>query len=262
MQPQSTNNIVSGAPFQATAPLQTTAPLQANALQKENIQNLQAALAVLKKKQKMTLADGGNYCGFVKNGVPHGKGSCSYPNNVCYKGTYKKGVLKKGTIIRAQNVYKGEIKCNAPHGVGRSTSSNAVLEGRFKNGILREGTSKVSDSVQKGIFRADGTLKQGIIKDRVSISEGSYQNDKLHGPGSFKNETAEYKGMFEEGKLEGQGSFKAANGDFYEGTFKKGAFFNGALTSNGKITQYVKGVIRENPAPKEGQHALWQHMYA
>lgn len=41
----------------------------------------------------MTLADGAQYAGDLKDGKPHGQGQCSWPDGSTYEGEWRAGVM-------------------------------------------------------------------------------------------------------------------------------------------------------------------------
>jgi antitoxin component YwqK of YwqJK toxin-antitoxin module len=48
----------------------------------------------MKKKATLKFPDGSKYVGEVKNGIPHGQGTTTYPN-----GTIKKGIWKNNELV-------------------------------------------------------------------------------------------------------------------------------------------------------------------
>ena len=141
--------------------------------------------------------------------------------------------------------YKGEVKEDSPHGLGKLSHSKGALsyEGSWMNG-LRHGEGKVvyaDGSTYEGSWKnglrygegkmvcADGSTYEGSWKNGCRHGEGkvvysngltyqgSWENDSPCGRGTSRRNNHTFSGMFLNGRLNGFGKAVYADGSSYEG---------------------------------------------
>lgn len=78
----------------------------------------------------ITLQDGSNYVGQIKNNSPEGKGTVYFPNGNKYVGEFTNGQIEgKGTFTWANgDRYVGDFKNGAPNGKGVMYKLNGKME--------------------------------------------------------------------------------------------------------------------------------------
>ncbi|KAL9190465.1 hypothetical protein ACHAXT_007676 [Thalassiosira profunda] len=148
---------------------------------------------------------GGAYEGELKDGQPHGRGTCKYAKNGdVYDGEWVEGVrCGRGTYKwnKSGLVYVGEIKDDQQHGWGtmKYASTGDEYEGQWMDG-KKHG---------KGTYKwADGRVYEGE------------NYPKQHGWGKMTWPSGKtYEGEFEGGKQHGKGTMKSASGRIYEGVW-------------------------------------------
>jgi hypothetical protein len=119
------------------------------------------------------------YRGEVKNGLPHGRGTLAYNQQIhIYQGDFKDG-MKDGNGIQKNNDhsrYEGEYRNNKPHGKGKWTGANKDQY----IGDYHENTKQ-----GKGIMKYKGTTDgSGVYKD-VRQYSGDFYNHCRHGRGKM-----------------------------------------------------------------------------
>jgi len=134
-----------------------------------------------KSQGSLKYVDGNVYTGTLKDGKPHGHGTCTRANGDEYVGEWKAGKMHgHGTYTRAnRGSYVGEWKDGKPHGHGTYKCANGDVYG------------------------------------------GEWESDKRHGHGTFKGANGgSYAGEWKDGKPHGHGTYKCANGGSYVGEWK------------------------------------------
>ena len=202
-------------------------------------------------KKLTMLANGDEFDGKVKNGLPIKKGTYYYhdnPNSNIKEGSVKTGKFKldksgnlifegKGKLIYNSGEYNGDIYCNSKHGKGvYKFKMGAYYEGRFKDDVFDD---------TKGVFvLPDGSKYVGpfINNQRTGVGEFFYSNGDhykgdfldgaITGKGTLMLQTGDcYIGDFVNGNYEGNGQYIFKNGNKYVGEFKqnyrtgKGTFY-------------------------------------
>ena len=112
--------------------------------------------------------EGFRYEGQFKNGLPHGNGALSLPDNGKYEGQFKNGVKHgKGILISPdKDKYDGQFKNDMPHGRGiYNWSDGRIYEGQLKDG-LQHGKGKYTMS--------DGRYFEGEFKKGKQTKKGKY----------------------------------------------------------------------------------------
>jgi len=148
--------------------------------------------------------DFGKYEGEIKNGLPNGQGTFTFPNGQKYVGSWKDGRKKgKGTFTWSDGKkYVGEYKDGERNGQGTET---------FPNG-------------QKYV--------------------GSWKNGEYNGQGTFTYPNGQkYVGEYKDGERNGQGTYTFPDGGKYVGEWKNGKRWNGTeYDKDGNIQyKYVNG---------------------
>ena len=110
----------------------------------------------------------GKYEGEIKNGLPNGQGTFTFPNSTqIYVGTFKDGLREgKGTYTWSDGgKYEGEYRNNRRNGKGkRTTPDGSIGEGEFHDGDLWNGTimdkdgdiiSKIANGVEVNLLSTE-----------------------------------------------------------------------------------------------------------
>ncbi len=145
--------------------------------------------------------NGGEYTGYMQNGLRHGKGIYRFDSGATYNGGWKNGKFHGVGEYKFPNgdVYVGEWFEDQKHGKGRYTwESGTVYEGDWKNGVRTGyGTNTWPDG---GVY------------------VGQWVNNKMSGKGThYLASGAVYDGDWENDQKNGQGEYRFANGDVYTG---------------------------------------------
>lgn len=156
----------------------------------------------------ITLPDGAQYRGDLRNGLLHGRGELTWPNGATYVGDFENGLL---------------------HGRGTMTEANgARYEASYHNGMLNgHGTLVTSDGERyEGEFVDDELAGQGTywFRNRDKYV-GQFSNNKADGEGLFiyANGTV-YNGRLRDWRFDGPGMLATDQGTYYEGEFGDGNF--------------------------------------
>ena len=146
------------------------------------------------------------YVGDIKNGLPSGKGTSTYPEWKKYIGKWKEGKRNGQGKETFENgcIYEGQFKDDKYNGQGSFTAPNgAQFSGKYEDGELHG----------KGI----------LISPEGDKYEGQFKSGKQHGKGIYKwNDGRIYEGQFKDGKMHGIGKYIMEDGRYFEGSFKKG----------------------------------------
>lgn len=147
---------------------------------------------------RCTTDNGGRYAGFLRNGVPHGRGVFVSDNNNRYEGEWRNGV---------------------PHGQGRFVfADDSRYEGTWENGKIVFGS----------VFYTDGSRYQGEFADvrRIEVETGSATVTETNPLGQTitRNEESVVINIREilSRQPQGRGSLVFQNGNRYEGDFFAG----------------------------------------
>jgi len=175
------------------------------------------------------------YTGTVRNNVPDGTGTATYPNKDSYTGNWKNGDPDNGTINYANGAkYVGHRKDFYFEGEGTYYYANGDrYEGNWSRG-KKDGTGKFTFSngeTYQGDWRNDARNGNGTeIFPTGEKYVGPFSNDKYEGKGTLSYQNGDqYVGDFSNGLRTGKGVkyFNADNeykGDKYEGGFTNGQF--------------------------------------
>ncbi len=189
-----------------------------------------------KIKKIKIITDGieGTYFGEVIDGVPNGKGECTWMldtyNKVSYNGDWLNGTMHgKGVYAtHAPSAYSGNTWTYEGEFVNGKFEGCGVK--RAKNGWKYEGEWK--DGKQHG----NGTCTYAS----GNVEKGMWVDDKRNGPGSYYDakEDSLFEGNFKDDKRCGYGELKWADGRYYKGEWS-GMLFQG------------KGVYKN-------EHGIWE----
>lgn len=106
---------------------------------------------------------GGIYEGYLKDGLPHGRGKYEYADHSLYEGEFRFGIFHGNGVIQSSttgDVYDGQFRDGSEHGLGRLVMSNGVThEGDYRKGAM-EGLGRVQ--FQSGDFFVGGFTGNGL----------------------------------------------------------------------------------------------------
>lgn len=167
-----------------------------------------------------------DYVGELKDGLPHGEGTLTYPNGTVYEGEFNDGLRSgQGKWTNTSGVtYSGSWLDDHYHGFGILTIPGIlVYEGHWQEG-MREG---------QGIQTWADNRKY----------EGSWHKDQLHGEGTMQfKDGSRYSGYWVAGRKEGPGTLYQAdgvilNGEWLNNTYLYTAVETIALNANQLVLQ-------------------------
>lgn len=184
--------------------------------------------------QTIELENGKHYTGPLKDGLPNGVGTLTYPENnhlQSYKGNFENGAFEGQGVMLWRNLqkYEGEFHNNEIEGFGTMTMGGTKLvnikeirTGIFKKGKLNgNAKAKTLENEQvieskEGLFQ-NNLLQKGKIttikEQQIIVKEGSFKEEELNGAkGKIK--------ILERGKLI----------ELQEGTFENGMLKSGTIT--------------------------------
>jgi len=209
------------------------------------------------KRKTITLPNGSKYIGELKDGVPHGQGTQTFPDlPIKYEGEFKDGV-PHGHGIRIYGdgrKYEGEFKSGEPNGHGiRIYGDGSKYEGEFKDGEP-DGQGRLLNAI-------DGTM----------MYEGEFKDARRHGQGpltylmqdmywgkfkprgqdtitiaaaqdtqAFHDLPIKYEGEVKDGVPHGHGIRIYGDGRKYEGEFKYGE-----PDGQGRLLNAIDGTMYE-----------------
>ena len=214
--------------------------------------------------------NGADYAGEVSDGVPHGKGTMTYPEegpdnefgwSTC-EGEWKEGMQNgQGTLLYQDGTasYVGQWKDGMHHGPGKWTSDFNISEGIFKADRLWEGNEYNSDDGNLEATYKDGvyhevettTDHREFTEEDGSFFEGSYRKGKRNGFGVWiRPDRSQYAGDWKDDLFHGQGRYTHSmhsDESTYEGEWKEGERWEGTETDKeGNVTAtYSEGVKTE-----------------
>lgn len=243
---------------QASAPLASNVTSQAREKQ-EHVKSISDEKVLQTAKKEEVLSDEecehgtkinefGEYEGFFKKGLLHGKGKISFKCGHIYEGRFENGQLINGKKIykldEGYEIHEGEFypswkKVRQYH---PEVKLYQMLYSSFKgtkidkDGTLYEGLFCVNSCLQgmgkkttkdnvvyTGEFSMGKLNGKGQILDKngIVIQEGIFKNDLLQGKGKKIDKDGTISvGMFENGYLSGKGIKTQPDGTIFEGLFK------------------------------------------
>ena len=173
-------------------------------------------------KGTMTYPDGQVYVGEFKDGNCHGQGTMTHPNGCSYVGEfYENARTGHGTeIFPDGSKYVGEFKDNMPHGKGTMTYPDKGPDNEFGWGTY-EGEWK------EGKQNGQGTL---LYQDGTASYVGQWKDGKWDGPGKWTTQFDISEGIFKEGELWEGNEYNADDGNL-EATYKDGVYHEAETAS-------------------------------
>ena len=193
------------------------------------------------------------YTGYVKSGIPDGKGRMLFENGDVYEGDFVFGKEHGNGVFTWANgdVYEGGFENGCPEGQGRLTwvsgdvyegdftvgtrtgygklafANGDVYEGDFVDGVM-EGQGKltwVSGDVYEGNFVDGRTDKGTLAYVGGDVYEGTLVNGAMDGYGIYTWTNGNvYEGYFENGVMNGTGTFTYSYGAVVTGTWENGRY--------------------------------------
>ena len=189
------------------------------------------------------------YTGYIKNGLPNGKGAIYDINKVIqYEGVFEKGYLKSGTVYYSNGKKSREGNFDTEgrltgYGKKWERNNNNDEEGNYINGELA-GFGKVNypGGAQVRYVNETTGAQLVLIYDAGTVYEGDFKKGVFDGSGILKNSLKGYecRGSFSYGDfLEGEIHF--SDGSKYFG--KMSAFRNSTSTGNQGTYYFANGDI-------------------
>lgn len=187
---------------------------------------------LIERMAEMTLLDGGNFVGELKGDVPHGQGSCVWPDGSSYEGEWRSGKMHgKGSFQSGQHTYVGVFFKGVPEGKGRFVTKlgrgELVYEGELMQGEPDgEGSEKLPNGDEYvGEFSVGRRHGFGRLKtQRGDVYEGQWHEGQPHGEGKcLYADGSIYHGMLDKAVAHGQGLYQVSNGNKLLGEFDGGA---------------------------------------
>jgi hypothetical protein len=148
------------------------------------------------------------YSGRKRKGIPHGYGTCQWPDGKRYKGFWKEGAMSgQGTMTYPNgDVYVGSWENGLKHGIGQYT---------WKNGDFYYG------GYEQGIRTGRGRLELA----NGGVYEGAWRQDQANGEGTFEwAEGNVYIGQWKDNLPHGQGTMTYADGSVAQGEWVEGQY--------------------------------------
>ena len=165
------------------------------------------------------------YEGEIKNGLPNGQGTSTFPDGQKYVGKHKDGL---------------------PNGQGTKTFPDGrKYLGMFKNGLLN-GQGKMTfprGSSYVGVFK-DGIINYGTTTSSGDRYVGGLKNLQKHGQGEWtSNDGNKYVGNWKDGMFHGKGTLSQSDGTKTFGEWKNGDMWNSILYNKDEniFIKYVNG---------------------
>lgn len=157
-------------------------------------------------------SDGRIYSGDFVNGLPHGKGQMTFPNQDIYDGEWMDGKMNGQGEYRRFNIekdkyverYVGEFVAGVMQGNGRVQFDNRMIyEGQWQNG-RRTGIGTLwitPNEYIHGLWKFDDIIRGVQHFENGDWYEGTFKNSKFHGFGRyFYSSGVFFDGEFEDGK--------------------------------------------------------------
>ena len=176
------------------------------------------------------MPSGDIYDGALRNGRPHGHGTCI---RVCsghmYEGAWRKGKFHGyGVLTDASGraVYEGEFFNGQYHGSGTLTFANGEwYDGEFGSGLFQgRGTYVDSDGGwYSGEWKSGKRHGRGKYVKWPSMYDGGWRDNLREGRGELWTEDGlNYEGQFKENLMEGRGAITYPDGSRYVGLWRGG----------------------------------------
>lgn len=162
-------------------------------------------------------ADSGDrYEGEFRNGRPNGRGIYIFSDDARYTGIFQNGNIIRGTAFFADGSrYEGTFQVVTDVNSGETSSQP---QGRgvfiFANGTRYEGEFFAGDPFGKGVVRHPNGVR----------CDGQFFNQNLDGKGTCTYpDGSRYEGEFRQGRPHGNGTLYSATGEVaYRGAFREG----------------------------------------
>ena len=193
------------------------------------------------------------YTGYVKTGIPDGKGKMFFENGDVYEGdfvfgkehgygvfTWADGDVYEGNFKDGKfdghgymtwaggDTYEGDFVDGVRTGKGKITFANGdIYEGDFVDGVMSGyGTfSWISGDVYKGSFVDGHTDKGTLTYLNGDVYEGTLVDGAMSGYGTYRWTNGNvYEGYFENNAMNGTGTFTYSYGTSFTGTWKNGKY--------------------------------------
>lgn len=157
-------------------------------------------------------SDGRVYSGEFENGLPHGKGKMTFPNEDTYDGEWINGKMNGHGVYRRFNhekdryveLYIGGFVNGVMQGNGRIQFENRMeYDGQWQNG-MRTGIGTLWISSKEyihGLWKFDNIIRGVQHFENGDWYEGTFKNNKFNGFGRyFYSSGILFDGEFEDGK--------------------------------------------------------------
>lgn len=147
-------------------------------------------------KGQMWYQNGSFYDGEFKNGMKDGIGVFMWKNTIKYDGLFRQDKFIRGTMIRKNFEYKGDVQNNVPHGSGcgkRNMENGKWVkwEGKFEHGSFVQGMYENEEEKKVGNFKNGLMQGQGYIEKKDGRKwEGIWINNFLEA-GSYNGRECE-----------------------------------------------------------------------
>ena len=166
-------------------------------------------------KGTMTYPDGQVYVGEFKDGNCHGQGTMTNPNGCSYVGEfYENTRMGHGTEIFPNGAkYVGEFKDNMPHGKGTMTYPDKGPDNEF-------GWATCEGEWKEGMQNGQGTL---LYLDGITSYVGQWKDGMFDGPGKFIDQFDIHDGIYKEDRFWEGNEYNSDNGNL-EGTYIDGVY--------------------------------------
>jgi len=179
---------------------------------------------------EMFFGEGKNliYNGNFKEGIKHGKGELTTPDNKKIKTTWKEGKKNGRFVLKSPDSYA--------EGVFENDELKGDITTKFNNGDIYVGNSLNAYREGKGrmVWANHKTLKYyegNFLKNKMHgfgllelknglIYEGELKENKMTGKGTIRNDKFKAEGEYVDGKPISDIRILYENGDIYEGGFK------------------------------------------
>ena len=210
----------------------------------------------------------GHYTGEVSDGVPHGKGIMTYPDEgpdnesglASYEGEWKEGKQNgQGTLLYLSDhehlngaKYVGEFKDNMLHGQGKWTDDFNIQVGVFWKDYFSTGNEYHPEDGNLEAIYKDGVYHEAetaselreFTEEDGSKFEGIYRKGKRISGALMCPDGSFYYGKWKDDLFHGQGTYTYPDKSTYEGEWKEGK-------KHGQGTQTVS--TDDVPPPDDGE---------
>lgn len=191
----------------------------------------------------LSLPDGGEYVGDVVDGVPHGRGACTWEDGSEYEGQWRGGVRHGRGRMRLPDggIYTGQFVAGIQAGAGSlSLHTGFYYHGDFADGSMTgNGCGQWPDGWQwRGQWKDSEPCGEGTMTSPDgTVTTGDYRGDAFVGSCVKRwANGAVYRGPLVGGHPEGRGTMSFPDGVMrYEGDF-----VDGQLSGTGSLHWLVK----------------------